>query len=270
MGGPHCCVRMGRCSSNRRSRCSTSTRTTRPCSTRSGSVTSVCRRARLRSISTYAAPLAGVPVDQLPVPDSAASAQAFWCGLVTEAGLNCVADFGSAPLTLPVLSFAGVDVEQADFLGALIDGATDLSGTPIGSTPSASSDIGDVPLASQPLVPSKSCPRISRRPSTSPTRSWMSRWVNSVRQPRSAALTRGPGHRQLRQRLCTRPRVPTRLTAGRLLVGRSRSGRQPARDQRGPAGSRRRCDSGRCPRPERARAVGSARRDHPAERTGPR
>ena len=118
----------------------------------------------LGSISTYAALLAGVPVDQLPVPDSAGSAQAFWCDLVTDAGLDCATDFGSAPLTLPVLSFAGVDVEQADFLGALIDGATDLSGTPIGSTPLGKLNIGDVPLASQPLVPSKSLP--SYLPST--------------------------------------------------------------------------------------------------------
>ncbi len=118
----------------------------------------------LGSISTYAALLAGVPVDQLPVPDSAGSVQAFWCDLVTDAGLDCATDFGSAPLTLPVLSFAGVDVEQADFLGALIDGATDLSGTPIGSTPLGKLNIGDVPLASQPLVPSKSLP--SYLPST--------------------------------------------------------------------------------------------------------
>jgi hypothetical protein len=117
----------------------------------------------LGSISTYAALLAGVPVDQLPVPGSA-TATDFWCGLVTEAGLDCEDDFGAAPLTLPVLSFAGVDVEQAEFLGALIDSNTDLTGTPIGSTLLGDLNIGDVPLASQPLVPSKSLP--SYLPST--------------------------------------------------------------------------------------------------------
>ena len=118
----------------------------------------------LGSISTYAALLAGVPVAQLPVPESASSADEFWCALVANAGLNCAADFGSAPLTLPVLSFAGVDVESAEFLGALIDGNTDLAGTPIGSTLLGQLNIGAVPLASQPLVPSKSLP--SYLPST--------------------------------------------------------------------------------------------------------
>jgi hypothetical protein len=122
------------------------------------------RASNLGSISTYAALLAGVPVTQLPVPASATEATAFWCDLVERNGLDCATDFGPAPLTLPALSFAGVDVEQAEFLGALIDGETDLVGTPIGSTLLGALNIGAVPLASQPLVPSKSLP--SYLPST--------------------------------------------------------------------------------------------------------
>jgi hypothetical protein len=122
------------------------------------------RASNLGSISTYSALLAGVPVAQLPVPGSATSATDFWCGLVARNGLDCATDFGSAPLTLPVLSFAGIDVEQAEFLGALIDGDTNLTGTPIGSTPLGALNIGAIPLASQPLVPSKSLP--SYLPST--------------------------------------------------------------------------------------------------------
>lgn len=122
------------------------------------------RASNLGSISTYAALLAGVPVTQLPVPQSSTDANAFWCDLVERNGLDCTDDFGPAPLTLPVLSFAGIDVEQAEFLGALIDGETNLDGTPIGSTRLGALNIGAVPLASQPLVPSKSLP--SYLPST--------------------------------------------------------------------------------------------------------
>ena len=119
--------------------------------------------SNLGSISTYAALLAGVPVTQLPVPGSS-NAIDYWCGLVSANGLNCATDFDTTDLTLPVLSFAGVDVEQAEFLGAEIDGSTDVSGTPIGTTLLGALDIGAVPLASQPLVPSKSLP--SYLPST--------------------------------------------------------------------------------------------------------
>ena len=119
--------------------------------------------SNLGSVSTYAALLAGVPVTQLPVPGSS-NAIDYWCGLVSANGLDCATDFDITDLTLPVLSFAGVDVEQAEFLGAEIDGSTDVSGTPIGTTLLAALDIGAVPLASQPLVPSKSLP--SYLPST--------------------------------------------------------------------------------------------------------
>ncbi len=143
----------------------------------------------LGSISTYAALLAGVPVTQLPVP-GAGDATAFWCDLVRDTGLDCASDFGPEPLTLPVLSFAGVDVEQADFLGALIDGATGLTGTPIGSTQLGELNIGAVPLASQPLVPSKSLPWSPRRLWTYRPCSRTSRWENSAKRPRSARSRR--------------------------------------------------------------------------------
>ncbi|MCU0260368.1 MAG: hypothetical protein MUE78_05065, partial [Ilumatobacteraceae bacterium] len=129
--------------------------------------------SNLGSISTYAALLAGVPVTQLPYPSSSPSALAYWCGLVTAARLSCPFDFGVDPttgagaanLTLPVLSFAGIDVEQADLLGSPLvrptatgDVPVDLNGTPIGERSLAGLNLGAVPLASQPLVPSKQLP----------------------------------------------------------------------------------------------------------------
>jgi hypothetical protein len=122
--------------------------------------------SNLGSMSTYAALLAGKPVDQLPVP-SGTTASAYWCGQVEAAGLSCESDFGVtngdvSALTLPVLSLAGVDVEAAALLGApLVDAdgaAVNLSGTPIGDRELGSLNLGVVPLASQPLVPSKSLP----------------------------------------------------------------------------------------------------------------
>ncbi len=131
--------------------------------------------SNLGSISTFAALLAGAPVEQLPFPAGANSAIDYWCGQVDAAGLDCLADFGVNPstgagganLTLPVLSFAGIDIEQADLLGTPLvrpnaDGTGDvvvnLAGTPIGDQFLGSLNLGVVPLASQPLVPSKSLP----------------------------------------------------------------------------------------------------------------
>ena len=124
--------------------------------------------SNLGSISTYAALLAGVSVDQLPVPGGAEATQ-YWCGLISDARLSCADDFGVladgsgiSNLTLPVLSFAGIDIEQADLLGTpLVDSAgagIDLSGTPIGENALQDVNLGVVPLASQPLVPSKALP----------------------------------------------------------------------------------------------------------------
>ena len=134
--------------------------------------------SNLGSISTFAALLAGVSVTQLPFPAGAGTALGYWCGQVDAAGLDCLADFGvdldaiggptgGANLTLPVLSFAGIDIEQADLLGTPLvrpnaDGTGDtvvnLAGTPIGDRPLGDLNLGVVPLASQPLVPSKSLP----------------------------------------------------------------------------------------------------------------
>ncbi len=134
--------------------------------------------SNLGSISTYAALLAGLSINDLPNPnpDPSGAAVAYWCQRVADVGLGCARDFGVDPttgagannLTLPILSFAGVDVETGDLLGQLlVDGADviDLVGTPIGRLPLGELDLGTVPLASQPLVPSKSLP--SYLPTTS-------------------------------------------------------------------------------------------------------
>ena len=131
--------------------------------------------SNLGSISTYAALLAGVSVTQLPFPAGARTALDYWCGQVDAAGLDCLDDFGvnvstgagGENLTLPVLSFAGIDIERADLLGSPLvrpnaDGTGDivvnLAGTPIGDRALGDLNLGVVPLASQPLVPSKSLP----------------------------------------------------------------------------------------------------------------
>ena len=141
--------------------------------------------SNLGSISTYAALLAGVSVTQLPFPAGARSALAYWCAQATKVGLDCSRDFGAdvvtgaggVNLTLPVLSFAGIDVEQADLLGTPLvrpsadgsDSVVDLSGTPIGQQPLGQLNLGLVPLASQPLVPSKSLPSFIPVTPTIPT-----------------------------------------------------------------------------------------------------
>ena len=60
-------------------------------------------------------------------------------------------------ITLPVLSFAGVDVDGSALLSLDVSGI-DLAGSPIGDTLLDNLNIGVVPLSSQPLVPSPSLP----------------------------------------------------------------------------------------------------------------
>ncbi|MDJ0771201.1 MAG: C25 family cysteine peptidase, partial [Ilumatobacter sp.] len=119
----------------------------------------------LGSLSTYAVLLAGIPVNDLPLTDRQTDSLAAWCALAGDVGLDCVADFGAdltnpganGQITLPVLSFAGVEVDGAALLSLDVAGV-DLTGSPIGVTTLDDLNIGAVPLSSQPLVPTPALP----------------------------------------------------------------------------------------------------------------
>ena len=117
----------------------------------------------LGTISTYAALLARVPAVDFPLVGGLDPA-AYWSSKITDAGLP-IGDFRDiSQVTLPELSFAGVDIETPELLGSVIGSGTgqiapgDLIGTPIGDRALADLDLGGIPLAVQPFVPSKALP----------------------------------------------------------------------------------------------------------------
>ena len=121
----------------------------------------------LGNLSTYSVLLAGIPVNDLPLVAGQTDNLAGWCASVADVGLDCTTDFGANladpnaiqndNITLPVLSFAGVDVDGSALLSLDVSGI-DLAGSPIGDTLLDNLNIGVVPLSSQPLVPSPSLP----------------------------------------------------------------------------------------------------------------